>query len=103
MLHNIRLTQYSISTPSVHNNLKVHKRYAIAIGDTPYRIVYIGFVILGAMRPLDDVINFCDALNGLMAIPNLIALIVLAPIVGKSVNDYFNRLKTQAISESLKG
>jgi len=70
---------------------------------TGYRIVYIGFVILGAMRPLDDVINFCDALNGLMAIPNLIALIVLAPIVGKSVNDYFNRLKTQAISESLKG
>ena len=56
-------------------------------------MVYIGFVVLGAMRPLDDVINFCDALNGLMAIPNLIALVALSPIVAKLTGDYFRRLK----------
>ena len=56
-----------------------------------YRWVYVGFVVLGALRPLDDVINFCDGLNGLMAVPNLIALIVLTPIVVKLTRDYLDR------------
>lgn len=60
-----------------------------------YRMIYVGFVVLGALRPLDDVINFCDALNGLMAIPNLIALIILAPTVAKITKEYFQRLKTK--------
>jgi len=59
----------------------------------PYRILYIGFIFLGALRPLDDVINFCDAMNGLMALPNLIALIVLSPLVVKLTQDYFRKLK----------
>jgi len=61
-----------------------------------YRIIYIAFVILGSLRPLDDVINFCDALNGLMAIPNLIALIVLAPVVTKLTAEYFQKLKSKS-------
>ncbi|MCA9409264.1 MAG: sodium:alanine symporter family protein [Candidatus Omnitrophica bacterium] len=56
-----------------------------------YRMVYVIFILIGAMRPLDDVINFCDALNGLMALPNLVALIVLAPVVLKLTKDYFQR------------
>jgi len=60
-----------------------------------YRMIYVGFVVLGALRPLDDVINFCDALNGLMAIPNLIALIVLAPVVTKITKEYFQGLKAK--------
>jgi len=56
-----------------------------------YRMVYIVFILVGSLRPLDDVINFCDAMNGLMAIPNLIALIVLAPVVIKLTRDYFKR------------
>jgi len=61
-----------------------------------YRIVYVGFVILGSLRSFDDIINFCDALNGLMAIPNLIALIVLAPVVAKLTKDYFQRRKAKS-------
>lgn len=60
-----------------------------------YRIIYVGTVMLGALRPLDDVINFCDALNGLMAIPNLIALVVLAPVVAKLTKEYFQKLKAK--------
>jgi len=56
-----------------------------------YRIFYIGFIFLGAMHPMDDIINFCDALNGLMAIPNLIALLVLSPIVFNLIKDYHSR------------
>ena len=61
-----------------------------------YRMMYVGFVILGALRPLDDVINLCDALNGLMAVPNLIALVVLAPVVTKLTKEYFQRLKAKS-------
>jgi AGCS family alanine or glycine:cation symporter len=35
-----------------------------------------------------------DALNGLMAIPNLIALILLSPIVFKLTKDYFEEERT---------
>jgi len=60
-----------------------------------YRVIYVGFVFLGALRPLDDVINFCDALNGLMAVPNLIALVALAPVVARLTKDYFQRLHSK--------
>ena len=54
----------------------------------PYRVTYVGFVLIGAIRPLDDVINFSDALNGLMALPNLIALIALSPLVVRLTTEY---------------
>lgn len=56
-----------------------------------YRWVYVGFILIGALYPLDDIINFCDALNGLMALPNLVALIVLSPVVVRLTGDYFKR------------
>ncbi len=59
----------------------------------PYRCVYVVFVIIGAVRSLDDVINFCDALNGLMALPNLIALLALSPVVINLTKDYMDRMK----------
>jgi len=40
---------------------------------------------------LDEVILFCDTMNGLMAAPNLIALIVLAPTVRKLTHTYFSQ------------
>lgn len=58
---------------------------------TPYRWIYVGFVLIGALRPMDDVINFCDAMNGLMAAPNLIALLALSPVVVRLTSDYFRR------------
>ncbi|MCA9402650.1 MAG: sodium:alanine symporter family protein [Candidatus Omnitrophica bacterium] len=58
---------------------------------TPYRWIYVAFVLIGALRPLDDVINFCDAMNGLMAVPNLIALLVLSPVVAGLTKAYFGK------------
>ena len=57
----------------------------------PYRFIYLVFIVIGALRPLDEVINFCDIFNALMAIPNLIALIVLAPVVVKLCDSYIKR------------
>jgi AGCS family alanine or glycine:cation symporter len=57
----------------------------------PYRYLYLLFIILGAAIKLGTVIDFCDAMNGLMAIPNLIALVALSPIVANLTRDYFQR------------
>jgi AGCS family alanine or glycine:cation symporter len=59
----------------------------------PYRFIYLGFIVLGACLKIGVVINFCDIMNGLMAVPNLLALIVLSGSVGRLTNDYFLRMK----------
>ncbi|MCP4179272.1 MAG: sodium:alanine symporter family protein [bacterium] len=59
----------------------------------PYRIVYILFVFLGALCNIDIIINFSDAMNGLMALPNLIALIFLSPLVASLTKKYFYEFK----------
>jgi AGCS family alanine or glycine:cation symporter len=58
----------------------------------PYRFVYLGFVVLGSCVTIEMVIDFCDAMNGLMAVPNLIALIVLSPRVVALTREYFGKM-----------
>lgn len=64
-------------------------------GVRPYRWIYLGFIILGACVTIDVVIDFCDAMNGLMAIPNLIALVVLSGKVSAMTKDYTARRQKQ--------
>ena len=54
-----------------------------------YRIVFVSFVLVGAMMELKFVWNFSDLANGLMAIPNLIALLLLSKIVSEETKRYF--------------
>lgn len=44
----------------------------------PYKLVYIGFAMLGARFDLEAVWSYADTANGLMAVPNLIALVLLS-------------------------
>ena len=55
-----------------------------------YRIVFVLFLGIGATARLDPVWNLADVANGLMAIPNLIGLAVLSPILFKMTRDYFD-------------
>jgi AGCS family alanine or glycine:cation symporter len=48
-----------------------------------YRLLWLPFIYLGATGSLQAIWSIADTLNALMAIPNLIALLVLAPIVVK--------------------
>ena len=59
----------------------------------PYQALYLCFVVLGAVLHIGLVIDLCDVMNGLMAIPNLIALLLLSPLVVKLTRDYFQRMK----------
>ena len=47
----------------------------------PLRIIWIVFIVIGSMGGLEFVWGLADTANGLLAIPNLIALIVLAPLL----------------------
>jgi AGCS family alanine or glycine:cation symporter len=54
----------------------------------PYRIVYIVFAFVGACVSLDIVWNTADALNALMAIPNIVAVLLLSNVIAKETNHY---------------
>ncbi len=55
-----------------------------------YKLVFILFAIIGATMSLNDAWNLADALNGFMAIPNLIAILTLSPVIIRLVREYFN-------------
>ena len=57
---------------------------------TPFRVLWIIAVPVGATASLDFIWLVADTLNALMAIPNLIALILLSPVVFKLTKDHFN-------------
>ncbi len=57
----------------------------------PYRVVFVCMVIVGSMTKLEFVWNFSDLMNGMMAIPNLIGLLLLAHVVKAETKRYFNR------------
>jgi AGCS family alanine or glycine:cation symporter len=60
----------------------------------PYRVIWIIAIFVGATRELNLVWAFADVLNGLMAIPNLIALLLLSPVVFAMTREYFARDKS---------
>jgi AGCS family alanine or glycine:cation symporter len=60
-----------------------------------YQIVYTAMVYVGCIASLDAVWEFADLFNGLMALPNLIALIVLAPVVKRLSKDFFREPDTK--------
>ncbi|HER34152.1 MAG TPA: sodium:alanine symporter family protein [Halothiobacillaceae bacterium] len=58
---------------------------------TPYRYVWVGALILGAIANLELIWLVADILNALMAVPNLIALIALSGTVFAITREYFAR------------
>ena len=57
----------------------------------PYRIIYVLMTVVGATVELDLVWSIADTLNGLMALPNLIALAALSGVVVKTSKEYFKK------------
>ena len=60
---------------------------------TPYRVLWILAVPLGAGLSLDFIWLLADTLNAMMAIPNLVALALLSPVVFKLSREYFAKQK----------
>lgn len=56
-----------------------------------YDCFYIATIVLGAVWSIDTVINVLDTAFALMAFPNMIAALLLAPRVNAALKDYFKR------------
>ncbi len=57
----------------------------------PYRLLFVLVIFFGAVTQLDVVWALSDILNGLMAFPNLIGLLLLSGIVWRETRSYFSR------------
>ena len=63
-------------------------------GMIPYKLIFVFILLIGPVIKLDLVWTMADIVNALMSIPNLIAVVVLSPVVVKETNYYLygNRL-----------
>ena len=64
-----------------------------------YRYAWVVFVFVGAQVKLDMVWNFSDAMNALMAIPNLIGLIFLSGLVSKETRLFEKGIQQGSINK----
>ena len=63
-----------------------------------YRILFVAMVFVGSIISLDIVWNAADCMNALMAIPNLVALLLLSNVIARETKHYLygNRLDHHA-------
>lgn len=94
VLLGLAFTLFALSTmlAYAYYNLKC-ARYLLGLrrGDR-FRYVYLALIPLGALWSQDTVVNMIDTVFALMAIPNLIAALLLAPRVMAALNDYRRRM-----------
>ena len=62
-----------------------------AKSEKPYRVLWTLAVFLGSVAQLDLIWLIADTLNAFMAIPNLLSLLLLSPVIVKLTRDYFQR------------
>jgi AGCS family alanine or glycine:cation symporter len=67
-----------------------------------FKIIFCLFAALGCMVQLDAVLEFSDALVFVIAVPNIIGLYILAPIIKKELNSYQERLHNGEIQNLRK-
>lgn len=68
-------------------------------GLIPYRVLYIAVAVIAPVVALDVVWDIADILNALMAIPNLIAVLLLSPIIVKETKKYLDDLDAKDDTE----
>jgi AGCS family alanine or glycine:cation symporter len=55
----------------------------------PYRVLFVAAAFIGTVRSLDFVWGVSDVMNGLMAIPNLVGLLLLLGVILRTTKEYF--------------
>lgn len=68
-------------------------------GLIPYRVLYIAVAVIAPVVSLDLVWTAADTLNALMAIPNLVAVLLLSGVVVKETKKYINNLDAKDTDE----
>ncbi len=57
--------------------------------DIVYKVLFLGFVVVGSSMQLGSVIDFSDAMIFAMAFPNIIGIYFLLPVVKRELNEYW--------------
>ena len=68
-------------------------------GLIPYRVLYVAVAVIAPVVALDVVWDIADILNALMAIPNLIAVLLLSPVIVKETKKYLDNLDAKDDTE----
>lgn len=66
----------------------------VAVG---YKLVFCAFIVVGAASNLSAVVDFSDAMIFIMALPNVIGLYLLAPVVKRELSSYLSRVRSGEI------
>lgn len=61
-------------------------------GVMPFKIIFCCFAVLGSVGSLAPVLDFSDMVFGMLAVPNLLAVWLLFPVLKKETISYFDRL-----------
>lgn len=62
------------------------------ITDLIYKILFLFFVVVGSSISLGAVIDFSDAMIFAMVVPNIIGVVILAPVIKKELKRYMNAI-----------
>ena len=65
----------------------------------PYKLLFLAVVVLSPVLALDLVWSIADILNALMAIPNLIAVLLLSGVIASETRHYLNNLDEEDTTE----
>ena len=68
--------------------------------DLAYKLIFLGFVVIGAAASMDSIWAFSDAMIFAMVFPNMIGLFFLFPIVKKELSRYFEAIKAAKAADS---
>ncbi len=66
-----------------------------------FRLCYVAMVFVGPYLTVSAVWGIADIMNGLMALPNLIALILLSPVIAQDSREYFSGKKQKTVPRHL--
>jgi len=58
-----------------------------------FKLIFCGFIVVGAAASLGNVIRLADALFFCMVVPNLVGVYVLLPVVKKELSSYLSHVK----------
>ena len=65
----------------------------------PYKLVFLAVVVFSPVLALDLVWSIADILNALMAIPNLIAVLLLSGVIAQETRHYLKNLDEEDMTE----
>lgn len=68
------------------------------VSDITYKVLFCGFVVIGAASSLKAVFDFSDAMIFAMVFPNVIGLVILAPVVKEELNKYLAKIKSGEVA-----